>query len=82
MANDTLVPWPYHSVESIDLTIYSRWGRVVFSTTDPDILWDGRDRETRQPCSDGVYFFVCDVYEITLSGIVKRTLHGSVTILR
>jgi len=82
MANDTLVPWPYHSVGSIDLNIYSRWGRLVFSTSDPDILWDGRDKETRQPCSDGVYFYVCDVYEITLSGIVKRTLHGSVTILR
>jgi gliding motility-associated-like protein len=80
--NDTFIPFPYTSVEKINLKIFDRWGKEVFETSDPDVNWDGNDKNTNRPCSDGVYFFVCDVYEITLTGTVKRTLEGSVTILR
>lgn len=80
--NDRFIPFPYTSVDHIDLEIYDRWGKEVFHTMDPDIDWDGHDMTTHQLCSDGVYFYLCDVYEITLTGLVKRTLHGSVTILR
>jgi len=80
--NNLFVPFPYTSVESINLHIFNRWGNEVFHTNIPDINWDGKDQTTNQPCSDGVYYYVCDVYEITLTGIVKRTLQGAVTILR
>ena len=80
--NDTFIPFPYAAIDHINLTIVNRWGTEVFHTNDPAINWDGRDQQTGQPCSDGAYFYVCDVFEITLTGIVKRTLKGSVTILR
>jgi gliding motility-associated-like protein len=80
--NDRFVPFPYSSVEKISLVIVNRWGKQVFHTSDPDVNWDGNDETTKQPCSDGVYMFVCDVFEITLDGKVMRTLRGSVTILR
>ncbi len=80
--NDRFIPFPYSSVEKINLVIVNRWGKQVFHTSDPDVNWDGHDETTKQPCSDGVYMFVCDVYEITLDGTVMRTLRGSVTILR
>ena len=80
--NDFFIPFPYTSVESINLVIFNRWGSEVFRTHDPDINWDGKGQATNQPCSDGTYFYVCDVFEITLTGILKRTLKGSVTILR
>jgi gliding motility-associated-like protein len=80
--NDLFKPKPYTSIASISLQIFSRWGRLVFETSDPDVNWDGRDSGTKEPCAEGTYFYICDVYEITLSGIQKRTLHGSVTILR
>lgn len=80
--NDFFVPFDYTSVESINLNMFDRWGRKVFETHDPRVLWDGKDKMTNQPCSDGVYFYVCDIYEITLTGTIKRSLHGSVTILR
>ena len=80
--NDLFVPFPYTSVERIQLDIFDRWGAVVFRTEDPAIEWDGRAQSTGRPCSDGVYFYVFDVFEITLKGTVKRTLRGSVTILR
>jgi gliding motility-associated-like protein len=81
--NQFLKPKPnYTSVDHIDMTIFDRWGREVFTTNDADINWDGKDKTTHQMCSDGAYFYICDVYENSLCGSVKHTLRGSVTILR
>ena len=80
--NDLFIPFPYTSVEKIKLVIIDRWGKQVFHTSDPDIKWNGDDETTGQPCSDGVYFYVCDVWEITLDGSIMRNLRGTVTILR
>jgi len=80
--NDLFHPFPYTSVTGIDCTIFDRWGKAVFKTKDPDINWDGKDKTTNQPCSDGTYFFVCDLDEITLHGTVRRSIQGSLTILR
>jgi gliding motility-associated-like protein len=81
--NDIFVPFPpVTSVQEIDLTIFNRWGKEVFSTHDPAIKWDGKNQATNMDCSDGVYYYVCDVYEITLNGNVKRSLQGSIHILR
>jgi gliding motility-associated-like protein len=80
--NDVYGPIPYTSVERVDMTIYNRWGGIVYETEDPDINWDGKEKNTSQDCSDGVYFYVCKVYEITLYGIVPRELRGSITLIR
>jgi gliding motility-associated-like protein len=80
--NDFLIPFPYSGVESIDLQIFNRWGNLVFTTKDPDINWDGTIERTNQPASDGVYYYVCDVFEITEIGTVKRTIKGSITLIR
>jgi gliding motility-associated-like protein len=81
--NDYFIPFPgYTSVSEVTMKIFDRWGKLVFDTNNPAIQWDGKDKTTNQPCSDGTYFYVCDVYEITLNGITKRNLHGSLTILR
>jgi len=80
--NDFFVPFPYTSVEKIDIKIVNRWGNLIFTTQDPAIRWDGKMQGTNQEVSDGVYYYVCDVYELTLIGTVKRTLRGSITVLR
>ena len=80
--NDYFRPVYNFSVDEVNMKIFDRWGKEVFETNDPEINWDGKDKTTNQPCSDGTYFYVCDIFEITLSGTVKRNLHGSVTILR
>lgn len=80
--NDYFRPVNNNSVSEVNLTIFDRWGKAVFETHDPGINWDGKDKTTNQPCSDGTYFVVCDVFEITLAGIVKRNIHSSLTILR
>ena len=80
--NDLFVPFPYSGVEKIDLQIVNRWGNLIFYTQDPAIKWDGKIQGTNQPVSDGVYYYVCEVYELTLNGTVKRTLKGSITVVR
>jgi len=80
--NDFFIPFPYDFVEKIDLKIYNRWGALVFETSDPDINWDGKNKYSHQQSSQGVYFYVCDVYEQRLGGIKKRTLSGFIHLLR
>jgi gliding motility-associated-like protein len=80
--NDFWVPFPYDFVESIELQVFNRWGKMVFETTDPDVGWEGRHFQSGEDVAEGVYFYICDVYEIRLSGLTKRTITGSVTIIR
>jgi gliding motility-associated-like protein len=79
--NDIYHPFPYTSVERVEMTIFNRWGNIVYETEDPDINWDGKDSKNGSECADGVYFYVCKVYEITLFGVVPRELRGSITII-
>jgi gliding motility-associated-like protein len=79
--NDLFRPFPYTSVEKVQMTIFNRWGNIVYETEDPDINWDGKHYRTNVKCSDGVYFYVCIVHELTLYGVIARELRGSVTLL-
>lgn len=79
--NDFYHPFlPYKFVESIDLQVFNRWGKLVFETKDPLINWDGTYLNTGKQLSDGVYFYVCLVNEIKLEGLKPRSLQGSITI--
>lgn len=80
--NDLFIPFPYSSVEKVEMTIYNRWGSIVFKTEDPDIKWDGTFMGKGSACPDGVYFFVCVVYEISLEGPTKRMIQGGIHIMR
>jgi gliding motility-associated-like protein len=79
--NDLFIPLPYRYVKDVDITIYDRWGLIMFQTSDPDVEWDGTNRDTGLKCSDGTYFYVCIVNEIRLEGIVPRTLKGFVQLI-
>ena len=80
--NDLFIPLPYRYVKDIDIMIYDRWGLKMFETTDPDILWDGKNVSTKMMCSDGTYFYVCTVNEIHLEGIVPRVLKGFIQLIK
>lgn len=63
--NDFFVPFPgYTSVERVEMQIFNRWGLLVFETVDPEIRWDGKDKNSNSLCPEGVYFYKCIVYEI------------------
>jgi gliding motility-associated-like protein len=82
--NDILTPISdYRFIENtIDMHIYNRWGQEVFSTTDPDVKWDGNDKRNHQPLTDGVYYYICVVKQIYLDGDVPLALKGTITIIR
>lgn len=81
--NDVFKPFPYRFVKDIDLVIFNRWGQKVFTTTDPDIQWNGRVNGTGKDLPEGVYFYICTVNEIFRSGIRQRVLKpGFVHLLR
>lgn len=79
--NDLFIPAPYRYVSKIDLTIFDRWGRKVFTTENPDINWRGEIEETDNLISDGVFYYSCIVYEIKRDGIVPRELKGTITVI-
>ncbi|HLO92387.1 MAG TPA: gliding motility-associated C-terminal domain-containing protein [Lentimicrobium sp.] len=87
--NDYFVPFPgYTSVERVEMQIVNRWGVVVFETVDPEIKWDGKDKNTNKLCPEGVYFYRCVVYEVVssaetpeLTSVQKRLLTNSVHLL-
>jgi gliding motility-associated-like protein len=80
--NDLLQPFPYAGVSQVKMQIFNRWGALVYQTEDPDINWDGKDFRSGMECSAGVYFYVCEVFELRLEGLVSRPISGSVTLMR
>jgi len=80
--NDVLVPYSSANVDRIDLKIFNRWGKIMYETQDPEINWDGKNQNNNQDCPAAPYFYVGDVYIITVEGLKKQTLQGSVTIVR
>lgn len=78
--NDFFKPIKNKFIKDIDLKVYNRWGALVFETTDPKILWDGSIAQTKQLCSEGTYFYVCQVNEIRVQGIKERYLKGFIQV--
>jgi gliding motility-associated-like protein len=86
--NDLLTPMhalsdnPKSTVDHIDMVILNRWGRVVFSTHEPMINWDGKNQFSHKDCPDGVYFYTCEVFYAGTEGLQKQHLQGSISIRR
>ncbi|WP_207496775.1 gliding motility-associated C-terminal domain-containing protein [Aridibaculum aurantiacum] len=59
------------------LTVFSRWGEVIFSSNDPKRWWDGSFKGMALPT--GAYVWTCD-YQ--LYGDVNKSEKGMVTLLR
>ncbi|MDQ3072624.1 MAG: gliding motility-associated C-terminal domain-containing protein [Bacteroidota bacterium] len=64
-------------VTELNLSIYDRWGRLIYSSKDVNPLWDGSFRETMVP--EGIY-----LYKIGLRGDDKTPQYhtGTITIIR
>ena len=81
--NDTYVPRFKRHVYSIDMHIYNQWGQLVFKTNDPDINWDGTNLSGKY-LADGVYHYICDVFEDTFASKEQNTkqLTGFIHLIR
>ncbi len=79
--NDFFKPVRHSYIKDIDLKIYNRWGAVVFETSDLLIKWDGKNKDSNQPCPDGTYYYVCTVNEIHYNGIAPHNLRGFIQLI-
>jgi hypothetical protein len=53
----------------------------MFETTDPDVKWDGKNKDSKMKCPDGTYFYLCTVNEIRVQGITPRVLKGFIQLI-
>ena len=80
--NDNFIPISYDFVDRIEISIFNRWGEKVYEHNGgPDFSWDGTEMKQGNRVSDGVYYYVCEVYEIRLSGIEQRQITGYLHII-
>ncbi|MCD4729345.1 MAG: gliding motility-associated C-terminal domain-containing protein [Bacteroidales bacterium] len=70
------------SVQKFRISIFNRWGNVVYDTEDPFFKWDGKDQNNNQDCAEGVYFYEGVISLYTLHGPVEKRIKGSITILK
>jgi len=84
--NDVYHPiYPYRDIERVDMRIFNRWGDQVFKTEDPEIGWNGKRENAGPDSPEGVYFYVCKVYEVpSVAGEVSepRILNGFIHLIR
>ncbi len=80
--NDILNPFPYRFIEKIELKIYNRWGDCVYETTDLDINWNGKAKDSGSNCTEGIYFYTCKVHEKFLDGLKIRAMKGTIQLIR
>ena len=75
--NDVFLP-AFRSLKSYKLTIYNRWGRCIFTSTDPTEGWNGQ--ENGKEAAAGTYYFVAKAEGYERG--VKFYKKGSVTLVR
>ncbi len=82
-SNDFYIPYPFCFIESIELSIFNRWGQLVFETRDPNINWEGVNLNGKE-LPAGSYFYTCKVFEQRVTGTVEapELLNGYIDLIR
>ncbi|MCF8244692.1 MAG: gliding motility-associated C-terminal domain-containing protein [Saprospiraceae bacterium] len=82
-ANELFIPYPYCFIESIEITIFNRWGELVYKTKDPNINWDGNNLNGK-PLPSSTYYYTCKVFEQRVTGTVlsPNLLRGYIDLIR
>jgi gliding motility-associated-like protein len=87
--NDMFFPY-VHSPMNVDqlnyylkdfnLQVLDRWGNSIFSSTDPNIGWDGKTK-TGRTVSDGIYYWIAS-FHTRCNETDNYVNHGTVQLLR
>ncbi|MFK7757347.1 MAG: gliding motility-associated C-terminal domain-containing protein, partial [Flavobacteriales bacterium] len=69
--------------ESYELSIFNRWGQVVFTTIDPNKSWNGSHMGGDYLVPDGIYTYMIKYSSRDPeNNVYSNNLYGSVTIIR
>ena len=79
--NDMFVPMECRGISRVDITFVNRQGRDVFSTSDPLINWNGKDKHSGKLLAQGVYFYFGEVFVNTYTGEKSQIVSGYVHIV-
>ena len=75
--NDDFKPLLFGNIKNYRLTVYNRWGQVVFETTDSQKGWTGKFAGLPQPT--GAYVWICR-YQFVGEG--EKMEKGTITLIR
>lgn len=75
--NDFFTINPENAAE-LEMVIVNRWGNVVYESNEVNMVWNGRNKNTGEPCSPGTYF-----YKFTITDLYgeSQTQHGFVQLV-
>ena len=73
-----IIPNPF--IDNFEIFIYSRWGELVFHSTDQSFRWDGIYRNYQ--LGPGTFAYIIKYTSLEEPELGLRTQYGSVTILR
>jgi len=74
--NDAFVPQLEGDFVSLEMEIYNRWGKLVYTQTDTkELSWDAKG------LADGVYYCAIE-YRCVVNGDKKQGINTSVTVIR
>lgn len=75
--NDVFKPMLHGNVMKYSLSVYNRWGAVVFQSADPNKGWDGTI--SGKPQSTEIFVWIC---QYQFEGEEPKTEKGTVTLVR
>jgi len=81
--NDFFQPFPYCFIDRVEFTVFNRWGQVVFTSSDPNLNWDGTNLTGRE-LAEGTYYYTCRYFERRVEGITPggEILKGYIELIR
>ncbi|HNW91012.1 MAG TPA: gliding motility-associated C-terminal domain-containing protein, partial [Bacteroidales bacterium] len=65
--------------DGFEMSIYDRWGELIFDTKDSKEAWDGLNARTGKKCAGGVYVWIINIID---ESSVQHKLKGNVTLVR
>lgn len=72
-----VIDFTKYCLNKFEFYVYNRWGVLVYSSNNPELIWDGRNAKN-QKLKDGTYFYIINV--TTLIG-KEVNIQNSITII-
>jgi len=81
--NEVFRPFSQCFIERVEFNVFNRWGQLVFTTTNPELNWDGRNMQG-QELKEGTYYYSCRYFERRVGGIAQapEILKGYIELIR
>jgi len=79
--NDMFKPSKNQFIQEVDFQLVNRWGQKIFSTSNPDIQWDGSDLQGKK-VNDGVYYYQCKIIPFpNQQGFEEKIITGFIELI-